>query len=83
MIKEIVLTALIGGAGGAAIYLGDTRYVMQSSYEQSVQQRRAWELQDKIDEVNGRVQYEGRKTTPYEKQQILNWEQQIRRLQGG
>lgn len=100
MIKEILLTTIVGSAGAVAIYLGDTRYVMEdtheskiielgderyitlSSYTSGVNQRRVFELQDKIDDMQGRASYEKRKLTPYEQQKILEWKKQIRRLGG-
>ena len=80
MIKETIFTAIIGASAASGLYMADARYVMQSTYEQSVNQRRAWELQDKIDQVNGQADYENRPLSSYEKQQIKQWEQQLRRL---
>jgi hypothetical protein len=80
MIKEAIITVLIGGAGTGALYVGDTRYVKQETFENAVKQQRSWELQDRIDRIRGKAKYEDRDLTPFEEQEINNLQQQIRRL---
>ena len=80
MIKEAIFGVVIAGAFPASLYMADARYVMQNTFEKSVKQQRAWDLQDRIDEIESRAEYESRPKTPYENQQIKQWEQQMRRL---
>ena len=82
MIKEAIVSVLVAGAGGTAVYMADTRYIKIAAYEQSVNQQRKWQLQDRISEIRGKASYENRDLTPYEKQQIQQLESQIRRLGG-
>ena len=80
MIKEMVLGSIIAGAGGAAIYFGDTRYVMQSSYEQATQQQRVYQLIDQIQDIKDRAAYEHRALTDYESNRIQQLEAEIRKM---
>lgn len=80
MIKEAIITVLIGGAGTGALYVGDTRYVKQETFENAVKQQRSWELQDRIDRIRGKARYESRDLTPLEQQEIDLLLEQIRRL---
>ena len=81
MIKEIILTTVIAGAGGAAIYLGDTRWIQIASYEQAVQQQRKYQLIDQIQDIRDRAAYEHRALTDYEANRIKSLEAEIRKLQ--
>lgn len=80
MIKEAVIGVLIAGAGGSAVYLGDSRYIQISSYEQAVQQQREYQLIDQIQDIRDRAAYEHRALTDYEANRILQLEAEIRKL---
>jgi peptidoglycan hydrolase CwlO-like protein len=80
----IIVTMLAGLVGYGAIYVhdarSDTRYVRQDVYQQSVEQQRIWNLQDKISEIQSRAQDRGLTTS--EKQSIKDLQQKIDKLRG-
>jgi peptidoglycan hydrolase CwlO-like protein len=80
----IIATGLAGLVGYGVLYVhdarSDTRYVRQDVYQQSVEQQRIWDLQDKISVIQERAQDRGLTTS--EKQRIKDLQQKIEKLRG-
>ena len=81
MIKEAIIGVIIAGAGGSAVYLGDSRYIQIAAYEQAVQQQRVYQLIDQIQDIRDRAAYEHRALTEYEANRIQQLEAEIRKLE--
>ena len=75
-----IILSLLSAAAGGAKFWADNTYVRIASYEQGVEQQRVWSLQDKIDQLKDRADYEHRKLTDHEKRLIEKWESQIRAI---
>lgn len=60
--------------------VADNIYIRQDTYIQQRQLDRSWALQDKIDELVSRAEYEGRALTPFEKDRIRQWQSEINKL---
>ena len=81
VIKAIVISIIAATAVPAVVLMADSRYVLQSSYAESVRQQRAWSLSDRIEETKTRAAIENRDLTPAEKRQIEHWEAEIKKLE--
>jgi membrane protein involved in colicin uptake len=80
MIKEAIIGTLIAGASGTAIYLADTRYVRQDTYQQAVTQQRVWQLIDQIQVIRDRAAFEQRELSSYEQTRIRQLEAEKEKL---
>ena len=81
MLKEAIIGTIIAGASGTAIYMADTRYVRQDTYQQAVSQQRVWQLIDQINAIKDEAAYQGRELTDYEKVRIRQLEAEKEKLQ--
>ena len=83
MIKEAIITVAIGALIPTGIYLGDSRYITQNMYQQSVNQARIWQLIDQINAIKDEAAYQHRDLTDYEKMRIRQLEVEKAKLETG
>lgn len=60
--------------------VADTIYVRQDTYQQAQTQNRIWQLEDRIQAIINRAAREGRDLTQFEREQIQQIQNDIKRL---